>query len=295
MEAAETEVAVVVAEVDLVVNTLDLNPSHGESQSSEPMIKMRDLTKQYSLGEQTVLALDDVSLDIHTGEFLAIVGPSGSGKSTLMHIIGCLDVPTSGSYLFDGIQVSDMDEYELAAIRNKKIGFVFQGFNLLSRTTALENVKLPMIYGKQRDLDEKATRALERVGLGDRLSHKPNELSGGQQQRVAIARAIVTEPRLVLADEPTGNLASNQSEEIMEIFQSLNDEGVTVVMVTHEPDIAQHCKRMVTFRDGRIIDDNPITDRLLAATELTKLTQIRNEEDRLRSARKGSVDPVAKS
>src|SRR5437868_5286572 len=188
-----------------------------------------------------------------------------------MHIIGWLDVPAARSYEFDGIEVSDMDDYELARIRNQKIGFVFQGFNLLSRTTALENVELPMLYGRRKDRHERAVRALERVGLGDRLGHRPNELSGGQQQRVAIARALASEPRLILADEPTGNLASLQSEEIMQIFQELNEEGGTVVMVTHEPDIGQHCKRMVHIKDGRVLDDEPVRDRLLAVDVLEEM------------------------
>jgi putative ABC transport system ATP-binding protein len=251
--------------------------------ASQPMIHIREVVKTYILGDQEVHALDGVDIDISTGEFVAIVGPSGSGKSTLMHIIGCLDVATSGSYEFDGIEVADMDEYQLAKIRNQKIGFVFQGFNLLSRTSALENVKLPMIYGKQSNPDERAAAALTRVGLGDRLDHNPNELSGGQQQRVAIARAIATEPRLILADEPTGNLASLQSEEIMQIFQSLNDEGATVVMVTHEPDIAQHCKRIVSFRDGRIIGDEMVTNRLFAVDQLETMRLARVEEDRIRA------------
>ena len=230
----------------------------------KPMLRLREIFKIYTMGDQEVRALDGVDLDIYPGEFVAIMGPSGSGKSTLMHIIGCLDVPTYGSYLFDGIEVADMDEYELAAIRNQKIGFVFQGFNLLPRTTALENVKLPMIYGRRKDLEERALEALGRVGLADRVDHNPNELSGGQQQRVAIARAIASSPRLILADEPTGNLSSIQSEEIMQIFQELNDEGATIVMVTHEADIGRHCKRLVSIRDGRVVGDGPVEERLFA-------------------------------
>ncbi len=234
----------------------------------EPMVRIREATKVYKMGEQEVHALDGIDLDIYPGEFVAIVGPSGSGKSTLMHIIGCLDIPTSGSYELDGIEVAEMDEFELAHIRNRKLGFVFQGFNLLSRTSALENVKLPMVYGHMEDMEERAVAALDKVGLGDRLDHNPNELSGGQQQRVAIARAIATSPRLLLADEPTGNLATLQSEEIMQIFQELNDEGSTIVMVTHEPDIARHCKRIVSVRDGRVVADGPVTDRLMAVEQL---------------------------
>jgi putative ABC transport system ATP-binding protein len=242
------------------------------------LLSLRGIHKTYVMGDQVVRALDGLDLEISEGEFVAIMGPSGSGKSTLMHIIGCLDAPTEGSYLFDGVEVADMDEYELARIRNQKIGFVFQGFNLLARTTALENVELPMLYGHRKDRQGRAIRALERVGLGDRLDHRPNELSGGQQQRVAIARAIAAEPRLILADEPTGNLASLQSEEIMQIFQELNDEGSTVVMVTHEPDIGQHCRRMVHIKDGQVLDDEPVTDRLIAANVIERMRQERERE-----------------
>lgn len=242
-----------------------------EANTAQPMLRLRGIHKVYEMGDQQVRALDGVDLDVSPGEFVAIMGPSGSGKSTLMHIIGCLDVPTFGSYLFDGLEVAEMDEYQLAAIRNQKIGFVFQGFNLLPRTTALENVELPMIYGKRKDRLERAIWALERVGLGDRLDHKPNELSGGQQQRVAIARAIASEPRLILADEPTGNLATLQSEEIMQIFQELNEEGSTIVMVTHEADIGQHCKRLVMIRDGRVLSDGPVASRLIAKEVLEEM------------------------
>jgi putative ABC transport system ATP-binding protein len=251
------------------------------------MLHIRDVYKIYTMGDQTVTALDGIDLDIFDGEMVAIMGPSGSGKSTLMHIIGCLDTPTEGSYKFDDEEVSDMNEVQLADIRNRKIGFVFQGFNLLSRTTALENVELPMVYGKIPDRRDRAIAALERVGLGDRLDHKPNELSGGQQQRVAIARAIAMAPRLILADEPTGNLSSQQSEEIMQIFQELNDEGGTVVMVTHEPDIGRHCKRMVTIKDGRVLDDEPIHDRLSATSEIVRIGAEREEELEQRANRNG--------
>jgi putative ABC transport system ATP-binding protein len=242
-----------------------------QTSDRQPMLCLRDIRKTYVMGDQEVHALAGLNLDIHDGEFVAIMGPSGSGKSTLMHIIGCLDAPTSGSYQLDGIEVADMDDYQLAHVRNRKIGFVFQGFNLLSRTTALENVELPMIYGRVRNRQERAIAALERVGLGERLDHKPNELSGGQQQRVAIARALAAQPLLILADEPTGNLATIQSEEIMQIFQELNDEGRTIVMVTHEMDIARHCKRMVIIRDGQVVNDLPVEDRLMAKDVLKEL------------------------
>jgi putative ABC transport system ATP-binding protein len=252
-----------------------LNP---QAEWGQPMLRLRNIYKVYWMGDQEVLALDGLDLDVSAGEFVAIMGPSGSGKSTLMHIIGCLDVPTAGSYEFDGIEVSDMDDYELARIRNQKIGFVFQGFNLLPRTTALENVELPLLYGHKKDRTERAIAALERVGLGNRLDHKPNELSGGQQQRVAIARALASEPRLILADEPTGNLSSVQSEEIMQIFQELNEDGSTVVMVTHEPDIGRHCQRMVQIRDGRVVEDEPVHGRLWAADVLAQMAAERDAE-----------------
>jgi putative ABC transport system ATP-binding protein len=229
------------------------------------VIEIHDLTKIYAMGEVEVRALAGVNLFVETGEFVAIMGPSGSGKSTLMNIIGCLDRPTSGTYKLDGVDVSTLDRDERAVIRNAKIGFVFQSFNLLARTTAVENVELPMLYGElgwSRDKRRKASmEALHRVGLQGREHNQPSQLSGGQQQRVAIARALVTNPAILLADEPTGNLDSKTSVEIMDIFQQLNDEGKTVVLITHEPDIAQHAKRVVTVRDGLIQHDETVQQK----------------------------------
>jgi putative ABC transport system ATP-binding protein len=226
------------------------------------IIEIRKLTKVYSMGEVEVRALDGVDLDVDEGEFVAIMGPSGSGKSTLMNIIGCLDRPTSGTYILDGVDVSTLDRDQRAVIRNAKIGFVFQSFNLLPRTSALENVELPLLYGElgwSREQRRKAAmEALHRVGLAGREHSQPSQLSGGQQQRVAIARALVTNPAILLADEPTGNLDSRTSKEIIGIFQDLNDSGKTVVLITHDPDIARHAKRVVTVRDGRIQNDERI-------------------------------------
>lgn len=221
------------------------------------MIKISHITKIYQLETVETVALSDISFDIKEGEFLAIMGPSGSGKSTLMHILGALDRPTSGEYMLDGENVENLSDDQQAEIRNKKIGFVFQAYNLLPRTTAMKNVILPMAYAgvSKEERTEKARKYLEMVGLGDRLEHTSNQLSGGQQQRVAIARALVMNPAILLADEPTGNIASVQAEEIMAIFQKLNDSGHTIIMITHEPDIAQHSKRIITIRDGKIISD----------------------------------------
>jgi putative ABC transport system ATP-binding protein len=231
------------------------------------VIEIHELVKIYQMGEVEVRALDGVDLMVDEGEFIAVMGPSGSGKSTLMNIVGCLDRPTTGTYVLDGVDVSKLTRDERAVIRNAKIGFVFQSFNLLARTSALENVELPLLYGEfgwtSQQRHAAARTSLKRVSLGGREDHYPSQLSGGQQQRVAIARALVTNPAILLADEPTGNLDSRTSEEIMGIFQQLNEEGKTVVLITHEPDIAQHAKRVVHMRDGRIQKDERIEQRLV--------------------------------
>lgn len=229
------------------------------------IIKLENLIKVYDTGAIKLEALKGINLSIEEKEYVAIMGASGSGKSTLMNVLGCLDKLTSGKYYLDDIDISTLDDNEIASIRNKKIGFVFQAFNLLPKLTALGNVELPMMYAgvSRSEREKKAKWALERVGLIDRINHKPNELSGGQKQRVAIARALVNEPAIILADEPTGNLDSTVSEEIMGIFQQLNQEGVTIVMVTHEPDIAVHAKRSIVFKDGNIISDSIVKDRVI--------------------------------
>ncbi len=233
------------------------------------VIRISGITKTYRIGSTEVQALRGVDLDVDRGEMLAIMGASGSGKSTLMNVLGCLDSPTAGSYRLDGVRVDGLPPDALADIRNGKIGFVFQGFNLLPRTSALENVELPLLYarhGGRRDTRAAAEEALTRVGLADRLHHEPNELSGGQQQRVAIARALVTRPAILLADEPTGNLDSITTLDVLALFQDLNEQGITVVIVTHEHDVARHARRVVELHDGRIVRDEPVGDRLRAAT-----------------------------
>jgi len=248
-----------------------------QSVPTNAVIQLADIHKIYRTGEVDVHAVRGVTLDIAPGEFVAIMGSSGSGKSTLMNMIGCLDRPTSGRYLLDGLDVSTLDRDQRAKIRNDKIGFVFQGFNLLSRTSAQENVEMPMLYNSQRisaaEQKERAAKSLELVGLATRADHKPNQLSGGQQQRVAIARALVNRPSLLLADEPTGNLDSQTSIEIMGVFQKLNDAGITIVMVTHELDVARYTKRMIILRDGKVLTDEKVTERLNAEAELKKLRQ----------------------
>jgi putative ABC transport system ATP-binding protein len=241
------------------------------------VVQLEDIHKIYDSGEVQVHAVRGVSLEFSKGEFMAIMGASGSGKSTLMNTLGCLDRPTRGRYLLDGIDVGQLNRNQLADLRNEKLGFVFQGFNLLSRTTALENVELPMLYGPHRpsarEMQERALRCLEIVGLSDRSDHFPSQLSGGQQQRVAIARALVNNPQVLLADEPTGNLDSKTAIDVMGVFQRLNDQGITIVMVTHELDIARFCKRNLIMRDGRVVSDIAVPDRLVAEVELRRLLE----------------------
>lgn len=235
---------------------------------NEPVIEIENIVKIYQMGEVQVNALNGVSLTIHKGEMAAIMGPSGSGKSTLMNIIGCLDQPTCGIYRLDSLDVSQLKDDRLAEIRNRKIGFVFQNYNLLARTSALQNVELPLIYSGSNDRRRRAVAALEAVGLGERLNHRPNELSGGQQQRVAIARALVNDPAIILADEPTGNLDSRSGAEVMTIFQKLNlEHNITVVFVTHDPRIAQHTRRVIRLSDGKVVADEPVANPLIACPD----------------------------
>jgi putative ABC transport system ATP-binding protein len=241
------------------------------------VVQIEEIHKTYNSGEVPVHAVRGVSLTIARGEFVAIMGASGSGKSTLMNLLGCLDRPSQGRYLLDGIDVSGLDRNELADIRNQKIGFVFQGFNLLARTTARENVELPMLYGRNRfssrELHDRAMKCLDLVGLGPRAEHLPNQLSGGQQQRVAIARALINNPQVILADEPTGNLDSKTAVEVMGVFQKLNAQGITIIMVTHELDIARYCQRNLIMRDGKLVNDVPVPDRFVAIDELRKIQE----------------------
>ncbi len=243
-----------------------------------PLIRLRGITRTYGEGQAMVQALRGVDLDVRRGEFVAIMGPSGSGKSTCMNLLGCLDSPTTGEYRFDGLPVHTMTRNERALLRRSQLGFVFQGFNLLSRTTALENVELPMLYGRHRkvstaEIRERAMHCLDIVGLSQRSDHFPNQLSGGQQQRVAIARGLVNSPQVLLADEPTGNLDSKTSVEVMGVFQKLNEQGITIVMVTHELDIAHYCKRNLILRDGVVVRDELVKDRSIAEKEMEKLKQ----------------------
>jgi len=247
----------------------------------DQLINTDHLVKIYNLGEYEIHALRGINLTIENSEFVAIMGPSGSGKSTLMHILGCLDRPTQGRYLLEGKDISSLDRNSLAQIRSRKIGFVFQSFNLLHRTTALENVELPLLYNNSspKVIAEKAKKALSLVGLEGRENSYPNQLSGGQQQRVAIARALVNDPAIILADEPTGNLDTRTSIEVMEIFQSLNKQGITIILITHEKDIASYAKRNITFRDGKIVKDEKVISPKNAQDELLSLPQVETEEE----------------
>lgn len=246
-------------------------------EEKSTIIDITELHKDYVSGENIVHALRSVDLHIREGEFVAIMGPSGSGKSTFMNVLGCLDRPSSGKYVLSGQDVSTLSDDQLADLRCRFIGFVFQSFYLLPRTAAIKNVEMPLEYAGAKNRTERAKAALDRVGLAQRIHHRPNELSGGQQQRVAIARAIVNDPVMILADEPTGNLDSHVSEEIMALFQEINDQGKTIIIVTHEEDIARHCKRLVRFRDGRIVSDEAVRDRLIALDVLKAMPSLDDE------------------
>lgn len=258
----------------------DFMGTAAKSGDTGPVIRVEDVHKYYELGETRVHALRGINVEIRRGEFVAVMGASGSGKSTFMNILGCLDKPSSGKYTLEGTDVSRRTKKELALIRNRRIGFVFQGFNLLARTTALENTELPTLYARldKAEREKRSREALQLVGLGDRIDHFPSQLSGGQQQRVAIARALVNKPSILLADEPTGNLDSRTAVEIMDIFQQLNDQGLTVVLVTHEPDIAQFAKRELVFRDGKIRKDAAIEKRPRAAEVLKTMPKVDDED-----------------
>ena len=250
--------------------------------NDRPVIELAGVRKIYASGKNEVTALRGVDLTVMPGEMIAVMGSSGSGKSTLMNVLGCLDVPTEGRYVLDGVRVDGMTKNQLADLRNQKLGFVFQGFNLLARTSALDNVELPLLYdraGRWTQTKVMAKAALERVGLGGRLDHQPSELSGGQQQRVAIARALVTRPTLLLADEPTGNLDSRTTVEVMALFQALNDQGITIVLVTHEPEVAQYARRVVDVRDGRIVRDHAVEHRHDAAADLRDMDAPESTEE----------------
>jgi putative ABC transport system ATP-binding protein len=249
------------------------NTPPASDRHAQAVIRLKDIHKYYDLGETRVHALRGVTLEVRKAEFVAVMGASGSGKSTLMNIVGCLDQQSSGDYFLDGVDALQLDKRSLAAIRNEKLGFVFQGFNLIARTTALENVALPTLYARMEKTERaaRALHALDLVGLSDRRDHFPSQMSGGQQQRVAIARALVNRPSILIADEPTGNLDSRTSVEIMEVLQGLNEQGLTIVMVTHEPDIAKFARRMLEFRDGRIRKDEPVPARLSAREELQSM------------------------
>lgn len=257
--------------------------SKKEKVMEKALIQISDIGRKYVIGSEVIHAIKSVTLDIHKGEFVALMGPSGSGKSTLMNILGCLDTPSKGTYILNGINVSHMTDNELAEVRNKEIGFVFQTFNLLPRSTSLDNVALPLIYAgaSKKERDERAQKALENVGLGNRVTHKPNELSGGQRQRVAVARALINNPSIILADEPTGNLDTKTSIEIMGLLEEIHSKGNTIILVTHEEDIAQHAHRIVRMRDGLVEKDYKNEDIKMVSPRLTNLEKIGNDFEKI--------------